>query len=94
MTVQPAGLPSQPRSRLLFVDDEQEVLEGVALNLRRSYDVVTANSAAAGLEHLEAESDFAVVVSDMRMPKMDGATFLALARETSPDVDHPCLRRR
>jgi CheY-like chemotaxis protein len=75
-----------PRPRLLFVDDEPEVLEAVAVNLRRRYDVVTATSGAAGLEHLEAEADFAVVVSDMRMPKMDGATFLALARETSPDV--------
>jgi len=77
---------SAVRPRVLFVDDEPAVLEAIALNLRRNYDVVTATSAAAGLEHLEAESDFAVVVSDMRMPKMNGATFLAMARETAPDV--------
>ncbi len=82
-----AGHPlSRPRPRVLFVDDEPEVLDAVAVNLRRNYDVVTATSGAAGLEYLEAEDDFAVVVSDMRMPKMDGATFLALAREISPDV--------
>jgi CheY-like chemotaxis protein len=88
MTVWPGGLspPARARPRVLFVDDEPAVLEAVALNLRRNYDVVTATSGAAGLEHLEAESDFAVVVSDMRMPKMDGATFLALARETAPDA--------
>jgi CheY-like chemotaxis protein len=74
------------RPRLLFVDDEPEVLEAVSVNLRKGYEVVTATSGAAGLEYLEAEADFAVVVSDMRMPKMDGATFLALARETAPDV--------
>jgi len=79
-----ASIPSRPR--VLFVDDEPELLEAVALNLRRSYDVVTVTSAAAGLEHLEAQSDFAVVVSDMRMPKMDGATFLAMAREAAPDA--------
>jgi len=81
-----AAAARPPRPRVLFVDDEPEVLDAVAVNLRRSYDVVTATSGAAGLEYLEAESDFAVVVSDMRMPKMDGATFLALARETAPDV--------
>ena len=75
-----------PRPRLLFVDDEPEVLEAIATNLRRGYDVVTATSGADGLEYLLAESDFAVVVSDMRMPKMDGATFLAHARENAPDA--------
>jgi CheY-like chemotaxis protein len=75
-----------PRPRLLFVDDEPAVLEAVAINLRRTFDVVIATSGAEGLEHLQAESDFAVVVSDMRMPKMDGATFLAHARENAPDA--------
>jgi CheY-like chemotaxis protein len=72
--------------RLLIVDDDPAVLEALALNLRRSFDVVTATSGADGLEYLQAESDFAVVVSDMRMPKMDGATFLAQAREVAPDA--------
>lgn len=79
------------RPRVLFVDDEPEVLEAVAVNLRRGYEVVTATSGATGLEYLSAESDFAVVVSDMRMPKMDGATFLALARETAPDATRMLL---
>jgi CheY-like chemotaxis protein len=75
-----------PRPRLLFVDDEPAVLEAVAANLRRAFEVVTVTSGEAGLEYLQAESDFCVVVSDMRMPKMDGATFLARAREVAPDV--------
>ena len=62
------------------------MLEAVATNLRRAFEVVVATSGAEGLEHLQAESDFAVVVSDMRMPKMDGATFLAHARENAPDA--------
>jgi CheY-like chemotaxis protein len=82
----PAAAPPVPRARLLFVDDEPAVLEAMSANLGRWFDVVTATSGADGLERLEAESDFAVVVSDMRMPKMDGATFLALARETAPDA--------
>jgi len=85
MTV-PAAAASPPRPRLLFVDDEPAVVEALAANLRRTFDIVTATSGAEGLERLEAESDFAVVMSDMRMPKMDGATFLAHARETAPNT--------
>ena len=79
-----AHAPARPR--VLFVDDEPAVLDALAVNLRRSFEVVTATSGAAGLEYLRAQSDFAVVVSDMRMPKMDGATFLALALDASPDT--------
>jgi CheY-like chemotaxis protein len=84
----PAPRPAAlvPRPRVLLVDDEPAVLEALAVNLRRGFEVVTATSGAAGLEYLRAESDFAVVVSDMRMPKMDGATFLALALDASPDT--------
>jgi len=88
MTISAATVTAamMPRPRLLFVDDEPAVVEALAINLRRSFDVVIATSGAAGLERLQAESDFAVVVSDMRMPKMDGATFLAHARENAPDA--------
>ena len=72
------------RPRVLFVDDEPAVLEAIAANLRRGFDVVTAPSGAAGLERLKADSTIRVVVSDMRMPQMDGATFLARAREVAP----------
>jgi CheY-like chemotaxis protein len=83
------AVPTAPvvaRPRVLFVDDEPAVVEALAVNLRRSFDVVTATSGAVGLEYLRAHSDFAVVVSDMRMPHMDGATFLALALDASPDT--------
>jgi CheY-like chemotaxis protein len=85
------SLPVTTRARVLFVDDEPAVLEALSVNLRRHFDVVTATSGAAGLEHLRAQSDFAVVVSDMRMPKMDGATFLALALDASPDTTRVLL---
>ena len=77
---------SLPRPRLLFVDDEPAVLEAVAANLRRAFEVVTATSGDAGLEYLTAQSDFAVVMSNIRIPKMDGATFLALAKEIAPEA--------
>ena len=78
-------------TKILCVDDEKNVLEGLALNLRRRYQVLTASSGAEGLECLGQNSDVAVVMSDMRMPGMDGATFLARAREVAPDTTRMLL---
>ncbi len=70
--------------RVLCVDDEPRVLEGLVPILRR-FDLVMANSAAAGLEQIQA-APCAVVISDMRMPQMNGAEFLKRVREISPDT--------
>ncbi|HEY0190692.1 MAG TPA: HD domain-containing phosphohydrolase [Kofleriaceae bacterium] len=75
-----------PAPRVLFVDDEPSVLEAVAVNLRRGFEVFTAVSGESGLEHLRAYPDVAVIVSDMRMPKMDGAAFLSRAKEVAPNA--------
>jgi response regulator RpfG family c-di-GMP phosphodiesterase len=71
--------------RILCVDDERQVLEGLTLNLRRAFQMETAGSGADGLKIIEEKEPFAVILSDMRMPGMDGATFLANARKASPD---------
>jgi response regulator RpfG family c-di-GMP phosphodiesterase len=64
------------KPRILFVDDEQRLLESLAILLRREYDVQVATSGAEALQRLVDMKDVAVVVSDFRMPNMDGATFL------------------
>lgn len=75
------------RTRLLCVDDEPGVLEGITLTLRRrQYDVTTAGSGAAALEAIRQGGAPAVVISDMRMPGMDGTAFLAKVRQVSPDT--------
>jgi len=56
------------RPKVLCVDDEQMLLDGVALNLRRHFEVFTATSGAAGISIMAREPDLAVVMSDMRMP--------------------------
>lgn len=71
---------------ILCVDDERNVVESMELNLRKLYQVKTALSGAEGLEILRAEKEVAVVLSDMRMPEMDGAAFLSAARAASPDT--------
>jgi response regulator RpfG family c-di-GMP phosphodiesterase len=71
---------------ILCVDDEPNVLEGLALHLRRRYEVFSAISGAQGLELLAQQAGIAVVISDMRMPGMDGAAFLGQVRRTFPDT--------
>jgi response regulator RpfG family c-di-GMP phosphodiesterase len=74
------------KPRVLCVDDERNVLEGLATNIGRRYDVETATSGAQALELLAGDPKRAVIISDMRMPIMDGATFLAKARELAPQA--------
>jgi FixJ family two-component response regulator len=70
--------------RVLFVDDEQNVLDGIRRQLRNHVELEVANGAAAGLALIESAGPFAVVVSDMRMPEMNGARFLAKVNEMAP----------
>lgn len=73
-------------SRVLFVDDESNVLEAIQRTLRKQVELQTAPSGAEGLRLLRDEGPFALVISDMRMPLMNGAEFLAQARECAPDT--------
>jgi DNA-binding NtrC family response regulator len=74
------------RASLLLVDDEPALLEGLKGALRKEpFDIVTATSAAQGLEVL-AERPVDVVVSDERMPGMCGSEFLAVVRRRYPDT--------
>ena len=79
-------MDTKPRSKILCVDDEPNILEGLSLNLRRRYEVITAPSGAAGLEVLQRGPAIEVVISDMRMPGMNGATFLSKARQVAPET--------
>jgi DNA-binding NtrC family response regulator len=74
------------RPRILCVDDEPELLDAVARNLRRRFDVVTARSGADGLELVTGTPPFAVVMSDYNMPEMNGAAFLAACHRLAPDT--------
>lgn len=72
--------------RILFVDDEPNILDTFRRNLRRAFDVATAEGPEQGLQALENAGPFAVVVSDLRMPVMDGIAFLEHVRERAPDA--------
>jgi adenylate cyclase len=71
---------------LLLVDDEPSILSALRRVLRtRRYDVLTAESAATALELL-ASTEVDLIISDMRMPIMSGAEFLARAQMLYPDT--------
>jgi CheY-like chemotaxis protein len=71
---------------ILCVDDESRVLDGLRLTLRHRFTVTTATSGAEGLARLKEMDGAAVVISDMRMPVMDGAAFLTQVRKHWPDT--------
>ncbi|MET0792267.1 MAG: HD domain-containing phosphohydrolase [Polyangiaceae bacterium] len=70
--------------RILCVDDELRVLEGLERTLFEHFEVTTQSNPLRALEILEQGPAFAVVLSDMRMPELDGAGLLARAREIAP----------
>lgn len=71
---------------LLLVDDEANILNALKRLFRpQGYRVLTAQSGAQGLEVLDAEP-IDLIVSDMRMPLVSGAQFLAAARSRRPDA--------
>ena len=72
--------------RVLFVDDEPSVLDAIQRTLRKQVDIQTATSGAEGLRVLQESGPFALVVSDMRMPSMNGPQFLAKVREQDPET--------
>ena len=74
------------RPRVVCVDDEPHVSAGLALHLRRRYDVEIATSGQAGLDLLDRLPEAAVVISDMRMPHMNGAEFLAKSLAAHPNT--------
>lgn len=73
-------------NKILFVDDELALLESFRVTLHRRFDVYTAHGPEEGLKVLQGSEAFAVVVSDLKMPRMDGITFLSRVREVAPDT--------
>jgi response regulator RpfG family c-di-GMP phosphodiesterase len=71
--------------KILFVDDEINILEAYRRQLRRKFTIATAASGEEGLEAIRKQGPFAVVVSDLRMPGMDGIQFLSAVRQKTPE---------
>ena len=93
----PSGLPGKTasesgsrsvvaRSRILVVDDEPSMREMLRIVLRRDgYDVVVAENGTQGIERLRAEP-FDLLLSDIRMPDLNGVDVLRTAKQINPDM--------
>lgn len=87
MNSEPAN-SAAARSRLLFVDDEVLVLQGLKRSLhsmRAQWDMTFVESGAAAVEAL-AREHYDAIITDMRMPVMDGAQLLETVKEKYPEV--------
>jgi two-component system, NtrC family, response regulator PilR len=83
-TVDPAAAP--PAARILIVDDERSMREMLAILLRREgHDVAIAENGRRALDYLN-QRPFDLVVSDARMPDLDGLQVLRHARSVNPSV--------
>lgn len=88
MSQQPESPGGSGTIRILFVDDDADVLEAMRRTLRdrrREWDMMFASSGAAALEEL-ARMPADVIVTDMRMPGMDGWELLAEVRRLYPQT--------
>ncbi|BAZ49468.1 response regulator receiver modulated serine phosphatase with GAF sensor [Nostoc sp. NIES-4103] len=72
--------------KLMIVDDEQDNLDLLYRTFRRNFQVYRANHALSALEILEKEGEMAVIISDQRMPEMNGTEFLSRTVERFPDT--------
>jgi CheY-like chemotaxis protein len=81
-----APMTSQELPSILCVDDEPRVVDGLALHLRRNFQVLTAHGGQSALQLIKEKGAPAVIVSDMRMPGMDGATLLKHVKNLYPET--------
>ncbi|MEK7679747.1 MAG: response regulator, partial [Deltaproteobacteria bacterium] len=75
-----------PENTVLFVDDEKNILNSLSRLFRKEgYNILTAESGKDGLI-LAAKNELSLIVSDHRMPEMEGVEFLSKVRPLAPDA--------
>ncbi|WP_182867887.1 HD domain-containing phosphohydrolase [Rhodopirellula sp. JC639] len=72
--------------RILFVDDDANLLGGIKRQQGDEFDLTTALGGEEALQLIDRHGPFAVVVSDMRMPVMNGIELLKRIRKLCPDT--------
>lgn len=73
------------KTKILYVDDEPINLQLFKLNFTEKYNVFVADDGYQGLELLDKELDILVIISDMKMPGLNGIEFIKRAKEKYPD---------
>ncbi len=73
-------------NKVLFIDDDLNILASFKRRLGRRFDIATVPGGEQGLEVLERDGPVAIVISDQRMPGMDGIQFLGEVKKLAPDT--------
>jgi two-component system response regulator HupR/HoxA len=71
--------------KILIVDDQKEILNSLSRLFKNEYQVITASSGEEAIKVLK-QTTVAVILSDQRMPRMDGTSFLQKAKDIQPDA--------
>lgn len=82
---------SAATSKILIVDDEPSVLYAFQRCLRKHFQIETAESGAAALSLIAQNGPYAVVLSDLHMPGMDGVELLSLLADLAPTTTRVAL---
>lgn len=76
----------RPPEKVLMVDDDRNLLDSFRRQFRKRLNMETATSGADGVQAVRDGGPFALVVSDMQMPNMNGVEYLTKVREISPNT--------
>lgn len=72
--------------KILLVDNDRNLLNAFKRQFRKKLNQVTATSGADGIQAVRDDGPFAVTISDMQMPNMDGIEFLSRVRQIAPNT--------
>ena len=87
MSTQSKAIDAMSQYTVIMVDDEQNILQSLKRCFRREpFRLLCAGSGFEGLKLVAATPNIAVIVSDQRMPEMNGSEFLTRSRERAPDA--------
>ena len=73
---------------ILYVDDEEINLMLFKINMAANFNVLTAISGKKALIIIKETSNICVVISDMKMPEMNGLEFIKIAKEKNPNIHY------
>ncbi len=77
--------------KILYIDDEPMNIQIFKISFSKKYDIITGFSGDEGLKLLERNPEIDVVISDMKMPEMNGVEFLKKAKKIFPDKKYYIL---
>ena len=72
---------------ILYVDDEPLNLMLFSINFGNKFNVITAESGSDGLTKLKSGREILIVISDMKMPEMNGIEFIKRAKQEFPSIE-------